>query len=508
MVIRIGSIITLERNKDLCIIKGTPMNTLKIGLILLGLAFLFPSCDETVKNVREVGEYPAIYPDYTEVTVPSTIAPLNFTYSSPVDRIDVMIQGAKGGEINVQGKNIVIPSGKWKKLLAENQGGELKVTVVVKQNGQWNRYLPFHIYISEYPIDYGLVYRLVAPGYEIYSHMGIYERELSGFKQKTIMENTLIPGSCVNCHSFRETVPENVSLHVRGEFGGTVLKTQGETNILDLKTPETLGRGVYPYWHPSGKYIAYSQNDTRQVFHARDDKRVEVFDLSSDITVYDVVNNKMLTTPLLSTNDFETFPAFSPDGTSLYFCLSDFQQLPTEYTDVRYNLCRIDFNPETGRFGEKVDTLVYAAEMSKSVSFPRPSYDGKYIMYTLSDYGNFSIWHKEADLWLLNLQTGENRPLTEVNSNDTESYHSWSSNSRWFVFSSRRGDGLYTRPYIASLDENGKASKPFMLPQQNPLRYDPSLYSYNIPEFVSAPVDLNIQKIEKELLSGKRVKAN
>lgn len=484
------------------------MYRLKAALAVLALALLFPSCDETVKNVREVGEYPAIYPDYTGVTVPATLAPLNFTYRSEADRMEVTIQGAKGGEINVQGKNIVIPSGKWKKLLADNRGGELKVTVVVKQDGQWNRYLPFPVYVSEYPIDYGLVYRLVAPGYEVYSRMGIYERDLSGFQQRAILENTLIPGSCVNCHSFRQTDPGSISLHVRGSHGGTVLKQQGETNILDLKTPETLGRGVYPYWHPSGRYVAYSQNDTRQVFHAREDKRVEVFDLSSDLTVYDVVNNKMLTTPLLSSDDFETFPAFSPDGTSLYFCLSDRQQLPAEYADVRYNLCRIDFCPETGRFGEKIDTLVYAAEMNKSVSFPRPSYDGRYVMYTLSDYGNFSIWHKEADLWLLDLRTGENRPLTEVNSPDTESYHSWSSNSRWFVFSSRRDDGLYTRLYLASIDENGKVSKPFRLPQQDPARYDPSLYSYNIPEFVSAPVELNVQKVGKDLLSGKRKKTN
>lgn len=80
--------------------------------------------------------------------------------------------------------------------------------------------------------------------------------------------------------------------------------------------------------------------------------------------------------------------------------------------------------------------------MGKSVSFSRPSYDGKYLMFTMSDYGNFSIWHKEADLWLVDLNTGISRSLTEVNSNDVESYHNWSSNSRWFVFSSRRIDGL------------------------------------------------------------------
>ena len=63
-----------------------------------------------------------------------------------------------------------------------------------------------------------------------------------------------------------------------------------------------------------------------------------------------------------------------------------------------------------------------AEALGESVSFPRPSYDGKYIMFTLSDYGNFSIWHKEADLWLLDLTSGDLRKLSEVNSDDTERF--------------------------------------------------------------------------------------
>ena len=134
------------------------------------------------------------------------------------------------------------------------------------------------------------------------------------------------------------------------------------------------------------------------------------------------------------------------------------------------------------------------------------TYDGKYIMFTLSDYGNFSIWHKEADLWLLDLTSGDLRKLSEVNSDDTESFHNWSSNSRWFVFSSRRGDGLYTRLYLASMDENGKISKPFLLPQQDSeTYYDRSVYSYNVPDFVNAPILLDTKVFEKRITSKERI---
>ena len=188
----------------------------------------------------------------------------------------------------------------------------------------------------------------------------------------------------------------------------------------------------------------------------------------------------------------ENMPAFSADGRAIYFASCTEQEIPRNVTEVRYNLCRVDFNPETGDIGHKVDTLVFAEAMGKSVSFPKPSYDGRWIMYQLADYGCFGAWHHESDLWLLDLQTGETRPLDGVNSDDAESAHSWSSNSRWFVFGSRRDDGLYTRAYLCHIDADGVCGKPFMLPQKSPRDfYDSSVRSYNVPEFVAGPVDFN-----------------
>mgnify|MGYP001516765639 FL=1 len=85
--------------------------------------------------------------------------------------------------------------------------------------------------------------------------------------------------------------------------------------------------------------------------------------------------------------------------------------MPVRYKDVKYSLCSIAFHPEDGTFGDRIDTLISARTLDKSISFPKPSFDGKYLMFTLSDYGNFSIWHKEADLWLLDLKTGTYRNL-------------------------------------------------------------------------------------------------
>ena len=223
--------------------------------------------------------------------------------------------------------------------------------------------------------------------------------------------------------------------------------------------------------------------------------------------VYHPQTHEILLSPLLKKKDaFETFPVFSFDGKKLFFCSAQAKELPINYNKIHYNLCSIDFNPDNGTFGERVDTLVNAAIMNKSISFPRPSYDGKNIMFTMSDYGNFSIWHKEADLWLLNLKDGNLHPINEVNSNDTESFHNWSSNSHWFVFSSRRGDGLYTRLYLASIDENGNVGKPFLLPQIEPFNYyDRLIYSYNVPEFINEPLNLKFNEVEKKIKLNKRI---
>jgi Tol biopolymer transport system component len=185
----------------------------------------------------------------------------------------------------------------------------------------------------------------------------------------------------------------------------------------------------------------------------------------------------------------ENTPVFSPDGKYLYFITTPCRNYPVDYDKVKYSLCRVAFDEHTGKIGEQVDTLVNADTTGKSVTWPRPSYDGRYLMYTQLDYGYFSVWHPEADLFLLDLETGESRLMDEVNSQRSESLHNWSTNSRWFLFNSRRDDGLYSRVYFSMLDSHGHATKPFMLPQRNPKEYYRQLlYSFNTTDFTSHPV--------------------
>lgn len=481
---------------------------LKKWYILICAVLLLSACKKDLVNPTQIGEFPSIFPDYIGVTIPASISPMNFTLKdSEFDYLNVTVKGNKKGELHTSNKKgVFFPEKEWRKLLNENKNDSILVQVSVNKNGQWFQYKPFAMYIGKYPVDYGLVYRLIPPSYEVFSKMGIYERNLSSYNERPIYENTQVSNSCINCHSFNHGNPNDLSIHVRGQYGATIIQQNRKMNAYTTQTDSTLGKSVYTYWHPSGKYIAYSTNSTRQIFHEIDTKTIEVLDLASDLQIYDVENNELIVNEAITSDDYETFPTFSPDGKTLYFTSARKKDMPKEFKEVKYNLCSVSFDPANGRIGDKVDTLINAAAIGKSITHARPSYDGKYILYTLIDYGNFSVHHSEADLGMLNLETGENYPLEKANSNETDSYHSWSSNSHWFVFGSRRGSGLFTRAYIAYVDDEGNAGKPFLLPQKNPKEYyETSIFSFNVPEFVTGPVKLDHREVESVLTSSNKI---
>jgi hypothetical protein len=120
-------------------------------------------------------------------------------------------------------------------------------------------------------------------------------------------------------------------------------------------------------------------------------------------------------------------------------------------------------------------------------------------MFTMTNHGYFSIHHPDADLYLLDLQTGKYDRM-DINSDKTDSYHCWSSSGRWFVFSSKRIDGLFTRPFFCYFDPNGKASKPFVLPQKDPEFYNSFLKNYNIPELITGAVEPSEFDIRETIL--------
>lgn len=481
------------------------MMKIHILATLTAISLALASCSQ-VTVLRE--ELPFIFPDYIGVTVPAGIAPLNFSLPEEYSKVYARVSAKNGDPITAKGRYAAFNIRRWHELTQANAGDTLTVTVAGYKDGRWEQFRPFLIFVSKYPLDdYGVTYRKFAPGYETYSKIGIYQRNIHDFNEDPILEGSLLPGQCMGCHTANAADPDQFLFHLRGKHGATVMQTDGRRKWLETKTDSTVAKAVYSYWHPSGDYVAHSNNIIRQIFWTGNNERyIEVYDEVSDVIVHDVRSDQYILTPLLMTEDFETYPAFSSDGKTLYFCSAHKVDVPARAEDMHYNLCSISFDHVTGSFGNQVDTLINAVEIGKSITFPRPSYDGRWLLYSYADFGCFPINHKEADLWLMDMKDGSTHPLDKANSSYAESFHNWSSDSRWILFSSRRGDSLYSCIYICQIDDEGNASKPFLLPQKNPDFYHKTLFTFNVPDFTREKVKFNTSKAYKEAFSDERIK--
>lgn len=477
-----------------------------ISLSLL-LVLLLVACGNGIPTeYKKSNSLPTIYPDYCGVTVPVNIAPLNFQSDSTASIPMVARFTTANEQIVVSGHQIQIDPHDWHSLVADAVGKAIKVEVFTKTDGEWTCFKPFNIYVSGDSIDPYISYRLISPSYVSYEELTISQRCLENFSESVIYDNMLcsteLSGQCINCHSYQQYDPQRMQFHARQNLGGTVIAYDGKLRKINMKHDSLLSAGVYPAWHPTLPLIVYSTNSTHQTFHTIDPNKIEVFDTASDLIAYDVERNRVINIE----NDpaeFEVFPTWSPDGTELYYCSAHFE-FPDSISDrglevilrsntIKYNIYRKRFNPQTGEFAPR-ELVFDAAARDKSATLPRISPDGRFLMFTIAEYGVFHIWHRDADLWMLDLRTDKASSLHALNSPDTESYHSWSSNGRWVVFSSRRYDGNYTRPFFAHIDSKGRCTKPFELPCSNPDYHRQFMKCYNVPEFMKGPVTITPQQ--------------
>lgn len=485
------------------------MNDMKSILFTLVAALLIACGNKIPSEYVESKELPRIYPDYTNVTVPVNIAPLTFQSETEADGIVARLTAGEE-EVVCGGSKVQPDVSDWERLKENAKGRAINVQVYVRKNGQWTRFKPFDIYVSPDSIDPYISYRLIPPLYTSYRELSINQRCLENYDEQVIYDNmlcmTMEEGQCINCHSYQQYNPERMQFHARHYLDGTLIAYDGKIKKINLVSDSILSAGVYPAWHPWLPLIVYSTDKTVQTFHITNSDKVEVLDTQSDLIAFDVEKSEVTNIekdPL----EFEVFPSWAPDGKTLYYCSAHFEYKDSiepdfetlhRFKEIKYNIYKKSFDPQTLQFGPR-ELVFDAASMDKSATLPRISPDGRYLMFTLGEYGVFHIWHHDADLWMLDLVTGEARNVEEINSPNVESYHSWSSNGKWVVFSSRRYDGNYTRPFFTHIDKNGQCSKPFELPSADPDYHRQFLKSYNVPEFMRGPVTITPQEFAEIL---------
>jgi hypothetical protein len=455
-----------------------------LGFCILSVAAL------TVRGgteVDEVSRLPAIKPDYSGITVPPNIAPLNFFIEEPGRRFRAEIVSANGELIEVTSRSgsIQIPKGEWRRLLGQNSGQLLRIGVSAQNtNGHWTRFQVITNAISADRIDGYLAYRRLHPQFSMFGSgtIGIFQRNLETFEESPILElkdRTDESGHCVNCHTFLNRNPDTFTLHLRGADGKAMLLVKdGLVSKVDL----TAG---YMSWHPSGRLLAFSRNKLSLFFHSIGETR-DVYDANSDLGIYRVDSNTVVSPAPISLPDRqENWPMWSADGRFLYFCSTAGAPLE-RFKEIRYDLNRVSYDLATDSWGAP-ETLLTAKETGRSLVEPRPSPDGRFLLFTMCDYGHFPIYQSNSVNCILDLQSRQHRRM-DINSGQGETWHCWSSNGRWIVFSSKRLNRFLTRPFFAHIDENGMTGKPFVLPQEDPRFYDTFLKTFNVPEFVTGPV--------------------
>jgi Tol biopolymer transport system component len=467
-----------------------------------------------LENCTSIERQPFITPDYTDTTLPPNIAPTDFIVKEPASAYYIRISSQQGEDIDIfsRSANIDIPIKPWRRLLNQNRNKSLLVTIFTRdKNGKWSRFAPIENHIAPEEIDSHLVYRLMKPLYQYWDKLGIYQRDLTGFDVCPIVLNTVLGKNCVNCHYFQNHNPDRMMFHMRAGAVGTsmILAYDGEVHKIDTSTSFNHATS-YRSWHPNGQIIAFAFNTVKQVFHAVG-KNLDVYDRASDLLLYNIKTDTVTSSPKISSPErMETYPEWSADGRYLYFCsspaLEAFDENEHPLKKIRYDLMRISYDVQTDTWGD-VEPVVLASKSGKSVAHPKVSPDGRYILFCMSEYSYFPLYMPDSDLYLLDTETMEFHKPDKINSDRAESYHCFSSNGRWVVFSSKRRDGQSTHPYFSYFDTDGNFSKPFLLPQKDVEYHQSRVIVYNIPELVKGPVKISPQKLVKTAWSDKIIKA-
>jgi hypothetical protein len=479
----------------------TVFGVVLLGVLLAGV-LTFRLCGHAVRiDKYDTVDRPArIYPDYSSTVIPPNIAPLNFLVQETGSGYLARIYSEKGEAIEVFSRSpkILIPLGRWHELLEKNRGNEMSVDIFVKaKNKGWSQFSTITNRIANEDIDGYLVYRRMHPTYiMIRGHVGIYQRNLGDFDERLVLDDQRYRymAGCVNCHTFCRNRPDKSLIGVR-------TRTQGDiTLLIEHKTVNRLGAKLgFTTWHPSGRLAVYSLNKLLLLFRTAKDEVRDVIDMDSMLAYFVVDTKTIKTSPEISRKDrLETWPMWSADGRYLYFCSAprlwpdQTTVLPEGYAEVKYDLVRISYDIENDKWGE-VETVLSAKDTGLSIAMPRTSPDGRWMIFCMFKYGCFPPWQQNSDLYIMDLKAAEatgkyEYHRMEINSDQSEAWHGWSSNSRWIVFSSKREHGPFTRSYLSYVDESGKAYKPLAVPQEDPEFYGYCLEMFNTPEFATGPI--------------------
>lgn len=340
-----------------------------------------------------------------------------------------------------------------------------------------------------------------------------------------ILENLPV---CGNCHSFTldgKTLAMDVDYaNDKGSYVITDINDTTRLNPEKVITWSDFRRddgevtfGLLSQISPKGRYVVSTVKDV-SIFEPIDNLYYSqlFFPFKGILAYYDRYNKEFRGVPGADDKDYvQSNPAWSPDGNHILFARN--KAIPPEESGLyksallsegiadttvakrllhsfteggrqfKFDLYRVPFNNGRGGVAEPVPG---ASENGKSNYFGKYSPDGKWLVFCRAE--SFMLLQPDSKLYIMPAEGGEPR-LMNCNTENMNSWHSWSPNSRWLVFSSKLR-GPYTKLYLTHIDENGNDSPPVYIENLVPEKR-----AVNIPEFVNIPINRHFEIVPEFL---------
>jgi len=310
--------------------------------------------------------------------------------------------------------------------------------------------------------------------------------------------------SCANCHSFTRD-GKTLAMDVDGPAGD-----KGAYAIAPIQKTTTVTADRLITWNsfadkpeghktigflsrisPDGRYVVSTVNEALYVANFTDYRFLQVFFPTRGILAfYSTETGEMHALPGADSKAYVHCDAvWTPDGKELVFArakamdpydpskpIAKYPNDPNE-PQIQYDLYRMPFNE--GRGGPRTP-IAGASENGMSNTFPKVTPDGKWVVFVKCRNGQ--LLRPDGKLWIVPLEGGEAREM-RCNTDRMNSWHSFSPNGRWMVFSSKTNTP-YTQMFLTHLDENGNDTPPILVPNATTANR-----AVNLPEFLNAPYD-------------------
>ncbi len=494
-----------------------------LGVVLLAPPFLagcnrVPGTQAIVAGAdAATGRIQITYPQEDTLFPPEIVAPTVVwtDETAGVDRWYVVVRDDAGGEVlreAVDAPRWRPSEDRWREIKRRSAERNAEVIVAgVNQAHQGNVLSAARVRIrtSKDPVNDALFYREVPLPFltavqdptRIRWRFGTIDQEAG---PPIVLQNLPV---CGNCHSFADN-GSVLGMDVdygndKGAYGIMPVSTHMVMNDEKIITWADYKRsdgeltfGLLSRVSPTGRYVISTVKD-RSVFVAIPDLMISqlFFPIKGILVVYDRETKNFAALPGADDPKYvQTNAVWSPDGSEIAFAratayraehleqqnaaLVDEKDVPEFIVDkkpFRYDLYRIPFNDGKGGTPAPIEG---ASDDGMSNYFPKYSPDGKWIVFTKSK--SYMLLQPDSELWIIPAAGGTARRL-RYNTPRMNSWHSWSSNSRWLVFSSKV-NGPYTQLFLTHIDDDGNDTPPVLLE-----RFTSPDRAANIPEFSHLP---------------------